>query len=170
MDASREDEWFDGLLDLISGLQDSRIWMGETRPANILDDEFLFPFDYRYGNYSTAGESDAESVRTVSFGISNCFVFNVFGTFILFKDHFDYRTLPARHQFGRGSNKNGSSEWSVARRNEHDYGDYAPSDEVIKFYKIFFDFSTFHFLQAAKMTTSMMSSIDGMLLRKFFIA
>lgn len=67
LDASRENEWFDGLLDLVSRLQESRIWMGEERPANILDDEFLFPLSYRYSNYATAGgESDIESVKTVS--------------------------------------------------------------------------------------------------------
>jgi tight junction protein 1 len=58
LDASKEDEWFDALRELIVHLQDRRVWMAESRPTDIAVDDFLFPMaNSRFNNYDSDGES-----------------------------------------------------------------------------------------------------------------
>lgn len=67
LDASHEDHWFDALKELIGHLQERRVWMSEVKPADVLDDDFLFPMGDRGADVNNSigggGDSDVESTR-----------------------------------------------------------------------------------------------------------
>jgi tight junction protein 1 len=66
LDASHEDHWFEALRELISHLQERRVWMAESRPVELLDDDFLFPMANSRSSGNYAGDSDLDSLRGVS--------------------------------------------------------------------------------------------------------
>ncbi len=65
LDATKEEHWFEAVRELISHLQERRVWMSETRPTDLMDDDFLFPMgSSRYSTY--VADSDVESLKGVS--------------------------------------------------------------------------------------------------------
>ncbi|KRZ20819.1 Tight junction protein ZO-1 [Trichinella pseudospiralis] len=62
IDATHEEKWFEVLRDLIAHLQSRRVWMSESKPSELLDDDFLFPMSNgRYGSVG-GGDSDVDSI------------------------------------------------------------------------------------------------------------
>ncbi|KRX17556.1 Tight junction protein ZO-1 [Trichinella nelsoni] len=66
IDATHEEKWFEVLRDLIAHLQSRRVWMSESKPSELLDDDFLFPMSNgRYGSVG-GGDSDVDSLADES--------------------------------------------------------------------------------------------------------
>ncbi|KAK6105611.1 PDZ domain (Also known as DHR or GLGF) family protein [Brugia pahangi] len=59
LDATKEDGWFEALLQLISHLQDRRVWMPEFRPLTNLNDVILLPMH----SFQNQSDSDIESLK-----------------------------------------------------------------------------------------------------------
>uniref|UniRef100_A0AAF5Q0W3 Uncharacterized protein n=2 Tax=Wuchereria bancrofti TaxID=6293 RepID=A0AAF5Q0W3_WUCBA len=59
LDATKEDGWFEALLQLISHLQDRRVWMPEFRPLTNLNDVILLPMH----SFQNQSDSDIDSLK-----------------------------------------------------------------------------------------------------------
>lgn len=63
LDATKEDGWFEALLQLIAHLQDRRVWMPEFRPLTNLNDVILLPMH----SFQNQSDSDVDSLKGVNF-------------------------------------------------------------------------------------------------------
>ncbi|CAG9539268.1 unnamed protein product [Cercopithifilaria johnstoni] len=59
LDATKEDGWFEALLQLIAHLQDRRVWMPEFRPLTNLNDVILLPMH----SFQNQSDSDLDSLK-----------------------------------------------------------------------------------------------------------
>uniref|UniRef100_A0A0R3RV22 PDZ domain-containing protein n=1 Tax=Elaeophora elaphi TaxID=1147741 RepID=A0A0R3RV22_9BILA len=59
LDATKEDGWFEALLQLIAHLQDRRVWMPEFRPLTNLNDVILLPMH----SFQNQSDSDVDSLK-----------------------------------------------------------------------------------------------------------
>ncbi|VDK88606.1 unnamed protein product [Litomosoides sigmodontis] len=59
LDATKEDGWFEALLQLIAHLQDRRVWMPEFRPLTNLNDVILLPMH----SLQNQSDSDVDSLK-----------------------------------------------------------------------------------------------------------
>ncbi|VDM98934.1 unnamed protein product [Thelazia callipaeda] len=59
LDATKEDGWFEALLQLIAHLQDRRVWMPEFRPLTNLNDVILLPMHC----FHNPSDSDVDSIK-----------------------------------------------------------------------------------------------------------
>uniref|UniRef100_A0A915KE88 Tight junction protein ZO-2 n=1 Tax=Romanomermis culicivorax TaxID=13658 RepID=A0A915KE88_ROMCU len=68
LDATNRFDWFDALRELISHLQDRRVWMSETRPTDLVDDDFLFSLesDSQKKLMDSDGEEQSDNYGTLT--------------------------------------------------------------------------------------------------------